>query len=171
MTNASARQRPPLDLYIDCVVLSSFLAEFTFLQNVLRTAGIRMHHAESLDEADFLLTVTGSTVLLSDVIFEGGYWHGALTLLADRHPMVTMLVIAEPIDRPFLVDLFPRGACGIVWKPFQFQSIARQIRAVHEASKERRALQEEFLSAQRRREAAASVTRIAEIQSHRPGAK
>ncbi len=130
----------PLDLYIDCVVLTSFDSEFSFLRNVLRPSGIRMHHAESLEKADFLLTVTESTVLLSDVTFMDGSWESALGLLHDNHSLVTMLVIADRVDRPFLTDLFTRGACGVLWKPFDFETARKRIRAVHEASKERRAL-------------------------------
>ena len=108
----------PVDLYIDCVVLTSFDSEFSFLCNVFRPSGIRMHHAESLEKADFLLTVTESTVLLTDVTFADGRWESALALLCDSYPLVTMLVIADRVDCPYLRDLFPRGACGVLWKPF-----------------------------------------------------
>jgi DNA-binding NarL/FixJ family response regulator len=144
MRTQPARRKQPIDLYINCVVLSSFRSEFTFLQNVFRLTGIRMHHAESLDEAAFLLTVTESTVLLADIVFADGSWQSALSLLRDSYPLVTMLVIADPVDRPFLRDLYGRGACGIIWKPFDFEAARRLIRAVHEASKERRALREEI---------------------------
>ncbi len=150
MPNRLVRQKQPIDHFIDCVLLSSFEGESSFLRNVFRTAGIRVHRAESISEADFLLTVTGSTVLLSDVIFEGGYWHSALGLLGKGHPLVTMLVIADPVDQPFLGDVFSRGACGIIWKPFQFGSVTKQLRAAHEASRERRALLEENLLRMRR---------------------
>jgi DNA-binding NtrC family response regulator len=143
MANQSARPGRSTDLYINCVVLGSPRAEFTFLHNVFGPVGIRMYHAECLDQADLLLTVTDSTVLLSDVVFEGGSWHDALSLLSQRHPLVTMLVIAEHADSPLLGDLFSRGACGVIWKPFEFTAVRRLIRTVHEASKERRALQEE----------------------------
>jgi DNA-binding NarL/FixJ family response regulator len=119
-----------------------------------------MHHAESLDQADFLLTVTESTVLVSDVVFADGFWHDALSLLSDNHPLLTMLVIADPVDEPFLRDLFDRGACGVIWKPFEFETVGRLIRAVHEASKERRALQEETLSHQDRSSARPSIARV-----------
>jgi DNA-binding NtrC family response regulator len=140
----AAHRKQPIDLYIDCVVLSSFRSEFTFLQNVYRLTGIRMRHAESLDEADFLLTVTESTVLLADIVFADGSWQSALSLLRERHPLVTMLVVADPVDSPFLRDLYDRGACGVIWKPFDFDAVRMLIRAVHEASKERRALREEI---------------------------
>lgn len=150
MPNSLVRQQASIDYFIDCVVLSSFEGESSFLRNVFRTAGIRVHHADSISEADFLLTVTGSTVLLSDVIFSGGYWQGALDLLSKGHPLVTMLVIADPVDREFLEDLFARGACGVIWKPFQFHSVTKLLRAAHEASRERRALLEESTSRIRR---------------------
>jgi len=130
-----------------------------------------MHHAESLDQADFLLTVTESTVLLSDVIFVDGFWQRALSMLGDSHPLVTMLVIADPVDRPFLRDLFKRGACGIVWKPFQFEEVKRLIRIVHEASRERRALHEEMFSWRGHSSGQPAIARVSEIRSlHSPGA-
>lgn len=150
MPNRLVRQKQPVENIIDCVLLSSFEGESSFLRNVFRTAGIRVHRAESISEADFLLTVTGSTVLLSDVIFEGGYWQSALSLLDEGHPLVTMLVIADPVDRSFLGDIYSRGACGIIWKPFQFESVTRLLRAANEASKERRAWREESISQLRR---------------------
>ena len=105
--------KAPLDLHINCVVLSSFRSEFTFLQDVFRLTGLRMHYAESLDQADFLLTVTESTVLLSDMMFEGGNWQSALCLLREHHPLVTMLVIAEEVDWPFLTrSVRSRGLRG-----------------------------------------------------------
>jgi DNA-binding NtrC family response regulator len=150
MPNRLVRQKPSFDYFIDCVVLSSFEGESSFLRNVFRTAGIRVHHAESISEADFLLTVTGSTVLLSDVIFAGGYWQCALDVLCRAHPLVTTLIIADPVDREFLGDVFSRGACGVIWKPFQFHSVTKLLRAAHDASRERKALLEESTSRMRR---------------------
>jgi len=138
MANQSDPPKPLVDSHIHCVVLSSFRSEFTFLQNVFRLTGLRMHHAESLDQADFLLTVTDSTVLLSDLVFEGGSWQAALGMLSDNHPLVPLLVIAEAVDWPYLKDLFERGACGVVWKPFDFDATRKLIHTVHEASRERR---------------------------------
>ena len=84
MPNVAARRTPAHDLRIDCVLLSSFRSEFTFLQNVFRPT-FRMHHAESTEQADFLLTATESTVLLSDAVFAGGSWRDAIT---DRKSVV-----------------------------------------------------------------------------------
>ena len=142
MPNQPARRGQPSDLRIDCVVLSSSRSEFTFLRNVFGPT-IRMHHAESVDQTDFLLTVTESTVLLSDTVFASGSWHTALSLLSDHHRAVTMIVIADPADQPSLGDLYSRSACGVLWKPFQYEAVRRLVRAAHEASWERRVLQEE----------------------------
>jgi DNA-binding NtrC family response regulator len=146
MSNQHARKSQTVDLFIDCVFLSSLPCEFTFLRNILGVAGIRLHHAESLEQADFLLTVTESTVLLTDLVFADGTWHDAVEVLGARHPLAPVLLAADPIDRPLLGDLFDRGACGVIWKPFEFETSRKLIRAVHEASKERQILREEVLS-------------------------
>jgi DNA-binding NtrC family response regulator len=146
MSHPPASSNRVLDLFIHCVLLTSIPADFTFLRNVMGVAGIRMHQAESLEEADFLLTVTGSTVLVTDLIFPDGTWRDALAVLGARHPLVPMLVTADREDRPMLADVFDRGACGVIWKPFEFEASRRLIRAVHEAYEERRILQEELVS-------------------------
>lgn len=137
------RQRPA-ELYVDCVVLTSFVAEFTFLRNVLGLMGIRMHHAGSLEEADFLLTVTGSRVLLADIVFADGTCYDALGMIGDRHPLVAGLVAADPPDRTFLQAVFSSGALGILWKPLEFGLVRKSIRIAHEASTDREVLMEEL---------------------------
>jgi len=74
MPNQAVRKRQQTDLCINCVVLTSFHSEFTFLRNVFGHTGIRMHYAESVDRTDFLPTVTDRTVLLADVMFVDGFW-------------------------------------------------------------------------------------------------
>jgi DNA-binding NarL/FixJ family response regulator len=135
-----------MGLSFECMLLSSFDSEFTFLRNICGTTGIRMHHARSIDETDFLLTVTGGMVLLSDVIFEGGYWQDAASLLAESHPLVSMLVVADPVDEPFLSDLYDRGACGVIWKPFEYALLIRQLQSAYDAATERIAMQREAIS-------------------------
>jgi len=55
------------DNRIECVFLTCLQSDFSFLSTVLYYSGIRMHRADTLEEADFLLTVTSSTVFLSDI--------------------------------------------------------------------------------------------------------
>jgi len=139
---ASPSKRP-MDLPIQCVVLSSKRSEFTFLKNIFRLAGLRLHHAANLVDADVLLALTHSTVLLTDVLFDGAGWRDAVRLVRERHPLVPVLVIADPADYPLLAQLYDCGAAGAIWKPFQFEAVRRQIRVLHEASQERRAWIEE----------------------------
>lgn len=122
---------------IHCVVLTLFDGEFDFLKSVLRFAGMYMHRAESLEQADFLLMVTESTVLLSDVALADCSWRSVAQRLNSFHPLVPMLLIADPVDEPFVQDAYSLGVCGVLWKPIQFDAATRLIRTVAEASRER----------------------------------
>ena len=122
---------------IDCVFLTCFDSDFHFLANVLLGSEIRMHRAETLEQADFLLTVTGGTVLLTDVSFLDGFWDEAADMLAQFHPLVAFLVIADEVDRQFVSEAPNRGACGVLWKPLEWSRVCRSIRAAHEATEER----------------------------------
>jgi DNA-binding NarL/FixJ family response regulator len=127
---------------INCVFLTCFDSDFYFLANVL-LGSIRMHRAETLEQADFLLTVTEGTVLLTDVSFLDGFWHEAADMLAQFHPMVAFLVLADERDRQFVSEAPNRGACGVLWKPLEFIEVSRSIRTAHEASGERMIWQQE----------------------------
>ena len=122
---------------IDCVFLTCFDADFHFLANVLLGSYIRMHRAETLEQADFLLTVTGGSVLLTDASFLDGFWDEAADMLAQFHPLVAFLVIADEVDRQFVSEAPKRGACGILWKPLEWSRVCRLIRVAHEATGER----------------------------------
>lgn len=125
-------------LHIDCVILSAFDSVFTFMRNIWALAGIRTHHAKTLEQADFLLLATDATVLLSDIATGECSWRSALQMIGDHHPVVTMLVIADPLDAPFLEDAPGLGVCGIIWKPIQFDSATKLTRIAHQASLDRR---------------------------------
>jgi DNA-binding NtrC family response regulator len=128
---------------IDVVLLTAFDDEFTFLKNVLGFAAIRVHRADCIEQADFLLLVTEASVLLSDVAMVDCSWRCALHLIRKRYPLVSPIVIADPIDYPFLHDAFRLGSCGVLWKPIEFGLATRMIWAAREASMERRLLREE----------------------------
>jgi DNA-binding NarL/FixJ family response regulator len=136
------RDQAPVDDRIDCVFLTCFRSDFSFLATVLYYSRIRMHRAETLDEADFLLTVTASTVLLSEMTFLDGSWREALGMASEVHPHVAALVVADPVDRPFLSDrdAYALGACGILWKPLAVDQAINLIRTVDEAARNRVAL-------------------------------
>jgi hypothetical protein len=134
---------------IDCVFLTCFDSDFNFLANVFPCSEIRMHRAETLEQADFLLTVTGGTVLLTDVSFLDGFWDEAVDMLAQFHPLVAFLVIADGVDRQFVSEAPRRGACGVLWKPLDWSQVRRFIRLAHEATEERAIWQRQRLRSDR----------------------
>ena len=122
---------------IESVFLTSFEGAYTYFANILRYSEIHMHHARSIEEADFLLTVTGSTVLLTDIIFTEGTWADVLAMALEIHPLVAALVVADDVDRDFVSEALNHGACGILWKRLGLDQTGRMIRAAHEAACER----------------------------------
>ncbi len=128
----------PARTHAEGVFLSCFASDCQFLGSVLYHHGIRLHQADTLDAADFLLTVTGSTVLISDTVFLDGSWHDALAMLARVHPQVAFLVAADEVDRPFVSEAPERGVFCILWKPLSLFDLRRSIQAAHEAAGERR---------------------------------
>jgi DNA-binding NarL/FixJ family response regulator len=122
---------------IECVFLTCFRSEFSVLAIVLQYSRIRMRQAETLDEADFMLTATASTVLVSDTLFLDGSWRDALRMAVEIHPCVATLVAADPVDSPYLFDAYSRGACGALWKPADFGEAVRLIRSADQASRDR----------------------------------
>jgi DNA-binding NtrC family response regulator len=90
-----------------------------------------------LAEADFLVTVTGATVVLMDIVFPDGSWVDALTMLARFHPFVAPLIMADPIDVPFVSEALNFGVFQILWKPVALDKLLHCIRLASEASGER----------------------------------
>ena len=146
------RQTPPLSILepqerlaggrLHCVFITCFCHDIEFFQRLLLYSEIRLHRAETLDEADFLLTVTGSKVLISDTVFLDGSWVDALERLSLVHPRSSFVVAAEPVDLEFVGDAVDRGACAVLWKPLDLAQLMRVIRTVHEAALERCSLDE-----------------------------
>jgi len=131
---------------IHCVFLTCFSYDFNFLQRMLSYSEVRLHRAETLDEADFLLTVTGSKVLISDSVFLDGSWVDALEMLSCVHPRSSFVVAADSVDVGFVGDAVDRGACAVLWKPLDWAQVMRLIRTVHEAALERHSLDEAIMA-------------------------
>jgi DNA-binding NtrC family response regulator len=132
---------------IHCVFITCFSHDIEFFQRLLLYSEIRLHRAEALDEANFLLTVTGSKVLISDTVFLDGSWEDALDMLLHVHPRSSLLVAANPIDLEFVNDAINRGACAILWKRLELAKLMGLVRTVHEAAMERRTLNEAVMAA------------------------
>jgi DNA-binding NarL/FixJ family response regulator len=129
---------PPPGDTIEAVFLTCFRTECLFLSTVLQYSRIRVHRAETLEEADFLLTATGGTVLLSDLLFLDGAWHDALRMAAETHPLTGCLVVAERTDWHLLEELYMLGGCGALWKPVDATEAIHLIRTVDQAARDRR---------------------------------
>jgi DNA-binding NarL/FixJ family response regulator len=67
-------------------------------------------------------------------------------MIREHHPMVSMLVMADPVDGPFLEGALNLGICGIVWKPIPFDVAPRLIRTAHEACCDRHLLRSSALT-------------------------
>ena len=130
---------------LQCVFITCFNHDFKFLQQMLSYSEIQLHRAETLDEADFLLTVTGSKVLISDTVFLDGSWVDALEMLTCVHPRSSFVVTADSVDIGFVGDAVDRGACAVLWKPLDWARLMRLIRTVHEAALERCNLNEAIM--------------------------
>ena len=126
---------PTLGIY--GVGLTCFEPDAGFWANLFPSVGIRMHQAQTLADADFLLTVTGATVLLMNVVFPDGCWYDAMTMLARFHPFAVPLLLADPVDSPFVSEAFQYGAFQVLWKPVALEELLRYIRLANEASEER----------------------------------
>ena len=123
---------------IECVILTASAPEAAFLKNICSVVGIRVHHAATLEDADFLLMATGSAVLLSDVVAVDCSWQSALGMLWDHYPYVKMLVVAGPAEAPFLRDIDAPALSGFIWRPIEFNTVVQCIRAAHQASLDHR---------------------------------
>src|SRR5579859_4757709 len=111
---------------IDCVFLTCFAADFQVFAALLRFSGIRLHRAETIDQADFLLTVTEATVLVSDTLFLDGTWEQAADMIGNVHPRVTLVVVADERDDEL------HGSSEIVSKPLRMGELRHAIRSAHQ---------------------------------------
>src|ERR1035437_4550120 len=73
---------------VDSVYLSCFDHDVLFYAAMLGQGGIRLHRADTVEMADFLLLATQGTVLVLDPTFLGGSWEDALAMTAQVHPLV-----------------------------------------------------------------------------------
>jgi DNA-binding NtrC family response regulator len=122
------------------VFLTCFNSEFSFLALVLQYSGIRLHRADTLDAADFLLLVTSATAFLTDVAFLDGSWKDALLMAAGTHPQTPAFIVADEVDAPCLKEAYERGACGVLWKPLDIPGVIEAIRTAHQAAQDRKAV-------------------------------
>lgn len=118
----------------DCVFLTCFSFEFEFVAAVLRYSGVRFHRAETLEQADFLLTVTGARVLLCDAVFLDGCWTDCANMVRQVHPGASLIVVAAEVDRPFVAGDGTDQASRVFWKPLRVNELRQIVREVRQAA-------------------------------------
>jgi DNA-binding NtrC family response regulator len=127
----------PLSTTIDCVFLSCFERDVRFYAGLLACSGIRVHLADTVEMADFLLVATGGTVLLADAVFLDGSWEDALAMMRNVHPLVASILCADPVDRQFVAAAVSHGAVELFWTPLELERLRASIRRAHEVTSER----------------------------------
>jgi DNA-binding NtrC family response regulator len=119
------------------VFLSCFDHDVLFFASMLGHARIRVHHASTLDMADFLLLATHGTVLVLDPTFLDGSWRDALAMIRQFHPHVVTLICADHRDRDFIGPARELGALDVLWRPAGVEQLRSSIRTAHEIAMER----------------------------------
>jgi response regulator of citrate/malate metabolism len=117
--------------------LSSGNVEFQFLGALFGSLGISFHQATTLDEADFLLTVTGATVLLCVPLFLDGAWIDCLQMASHSHPSVSVVVVAEEDEEAMVGSALRRGATAVFWRPIRVSQLFTLMEQWHEQALER----------------------------------
>ncbi len=111
--------------------LTCFDFEFHVFASLLRGSGIRMHRADTAEQADFFLTVTGANVLLCDTIFMDGTWHSAADMVTALHPRISLIVVAGEMESEFHREALPAGVSDLVIKPLWLDRLRRAIQTAH----------------------------------------
>lgn len=90
---------------------------------MLGQGGIRLHHACTLEMADFLLLATRATVLVMDTTFLDGSWEDALSMTRRLHPLVASLICVDPIDGELIASAQELGGLGALRMPIELERL------------------------------------------------
>src|SRR5579862_2902561 len=113
------------ELRIECVYLTPTEHEFRLAARLLSNTTISLHHAATLEQANFQLSRTRAKVLLTEVRFPDGGWENALEMLADSFPNVPLVLAASDADEHLWIRVLERGAFDLVVKPFGADDLRR----------------------------------------------
>ena len=124
---------------IDCVFLTCFEGEVEVLAWLLRSSGIRIHFADTLEKAEFLLIVTNATVLLSDSLFLDGSWRDAAAMLDHFFPGVQLVLVLAADDRAARAQAHENAVQDLLYRPLRVNLLRRAIEEGHRSAAERQA--------------------------------
>ncbi len=122
---AGASDGPP---GFSCVFLGCSKEDHQLASSLTEAARIRLHHAASLGEADFLLRVEDSLVLLAEEAFPGGNWRNALAMIVGRHRNVALVVLTASADEGVRLDVLERGAYDAILRPLVAEELIWTLR-------------------------------------------
>jgi DNA-binding NtrC family response regulator len=114
----------------DCVFLTSSEPQLQAVSGLLPRAGIRIHHAAVLGQAELLLGATRATVLLTEAKFLNGTWEDAIDMLRS-HPEVAVVVTSALADERLWLDALERGAYDLLAQPFAGEEVRRTLENAH----------------------------------------
>lgn len=113
--------RPP----IKCVFLTSRESEFRAAAAILSSTRIFLHHAATLEQAEFQLARTRARVLLTELKFPDGSWEDAVDMLLYSYPQAALVLAAPDPDDTLWIHALERGAFDLVAKPFRAEELRR----------------------------------------------
>ena len=98
---------------------------------------IRIHSADTLERAEFLLIVTGATVVLSDALFLDGSWEEAANLVERLHPRVGLVVVLPAEDSIARAEASSGRLRAVIEKPLRMGALRVAIQAAHKCALKR----------------------------------
>jgi len=122
---------------INCVYLTCFAEAAEVWAVLLRSSGIRIHFADTLEKVEFLLIVTNATVLLSDALFLDGAWSDAASMVEHIFPGVQLVLVLDGNDYRARQDASENYAGDFIYKPLRITALHHGIEAGHKLAMER----------------------------------
>ena len=119
----------PEAILTECVFLTCF--DQQFLSWRLRQSQIELHQAATLEEADFLLTVTSASGLLCDPAFLDGNWRDAWQMVVHYHPSAVLLLVVDQQDLGVAVEARELRAVEVLHKPLDVSLVREALAGVH----------------------------------------
>jgi DNA-binding NtrC family response regulator len=110
---------------VKCVYLTAAESEFRAAATILRSTRISLHHAATLEQAEFQLMRTKATVLMTEPQFTEGAWEDALEMLSYAYPRVALVLSADHADDRLWISALERGAFDVISKPFEREELRR----------------------------------------------
>jgi len=124
---------------IDCVYLTCFEEGAEVWAVLLRSSGIRIQFADTLEKAEFLLIVTNATVLLSDALFLDGKWPDAASMVEHLFPGVQLVLVLDGNDYRARQHASEEFAGDFIYKPLRITALHHGIEVAHKLAMEHHA--------------------------------